>query len=177
MEVQIMKLQKNFLFLMMVLMIAGAALAGCGSDTESDSVGSGTENSGESSSSTTESEDGVDETESSSSNYTSDFSLSETDEQEVTVGKVVSIETDSMMFSIYESESEEEIEDYASVDMSSYTATLQQETYTLDGSERIYIVNEGVLEAASVNDISEGDMIISYTDENEMPAIVIYPAE
>ncbi len=99
-------------------------------------------------------------------------------EQSTVVAEVTAIEDASLTVTVYEALSEGTvISDYANVDMTGYEATETTEIYELDGTEAFYIAADGALTDATADDITVGDMLIFYTDEYGLPAIVIYPAE
>lgn len=64
--------------------------------------------------------------------------------------------------------------DFASLDLSIFVETEQTESYQFEDTTLVQLVEDGVLVEADLSDIQEGDMVVIFMDENEIPNVVIY---
>ena len=92
------------------------------------------------------------------------------------VAEVLALTDGGLELQLYDPISAETvIEDYAAVDFSLYEAADGDiYEYTFDDSAIIYLVEDGILNESSMDEISEGDMLVFYLTEEEQTAIVIY---
>ena len=77
-----------------------------------------------------------------------------------------------------DSEGEKNVEtsefDFAVLDLSIFAETEFSESYESTGNEKIRLVEDGALVEAAWSDLQEGDMLVFFLDENEVPNIIIY---
>ena len=64
--------------------------------------------------------------------------------------------------------------DFASLDLSIFVETELTESYQPEETVMVQLVEDGALVEAALSDIQEGDMLVMFMDENELPNIVIY---
>ena len=63
-----------------------------------------------------------------------------------------------------------DLSDYATVDLSGYTATEETKTLAVDDAVSVYTVENGILAAADLSDIAQGDMIV-FTEDGKTGAL------
>ena len=73
-----------------------------------------------------------------------------------------------------ENQAEEIKFDFASLDLSIFVEAGLTESYQPEENVMVQLVEDGVLVEAALSDIQEGDMLVMFMDENELPNIVIY---
>lgn len=64
--------------------------------------------------------------------------------------------------------------DFASLDLSIFVEAGLTESYQPEETVMVQLVEDGSLAEAALSDIQEGDMLVIFMDENELPNIVIY---
>lgn len=64
--------------------------------------------------------------------------------------------------------------DFASLDLSIFVEAGLTESYQPEETVMVQMVEDGALVEAALSDIQEGDMLVMFMDENELPNIVIY---
>lgn len=104
---------------------------------------------------------------------------SDTDQaDEDVVAEVTAIDGDVLTLTIYEAaETATAISDYAQVDLEDYIATETVETYTIDSTVSVSVIEDGVMEITDSSEIVVGDMLVIYTTESGTPSIAVYHAE
>ena len=104
---------------------------------------------------------------------------SDTDQaDEDVVAEVTAIDEDVLTLTIYEAaETATAISDYTQVNMEDYIATETVETYTIDSTVRVSVIEDGVMSMTDSSEIVVGDMLVIYTTESGTPSIAVYHAE
>ena len=104
---------------------------------------------------------------------------SDTDQaDEDVVAEVTAIDEDVLTLTIYEAaETATAISDYTQVNMEDYIATESVETYTIDSTVRVSVIEDGVMSMTDSSEIVVGDMLVIYTTESGTPSIAVYHAE
>lgn len=64
--------------------------------------------------------------------------------------------------------------DFTSLDLSMFVETELTESYRTEENVIAQLVEDDVLVEAALSDIQEGDMLVMFIDENEVPNIIIY---
>ena len=64
--------------------------------------------------------------------------------------------------------------DFASLDLSIFVEAGPTESYQPEETVMIQLIEDGAMVEAALSDIQEGDMLVMFMDENEIPNIVIY---
>lgn len=64
--------------------------------------------------------------------------------------------------------------DFASLDLSIFVEAGKTESYQPEETVMVQLVEDGALVEAALSDIQEGDMLVMFMDENEIPNIVIF---
>ena len=70
-----------------------------------------------------------------------------------------------------------EITDVAKVDLSKYEATKKLEKYGVDSTAKVYEVKDGEIVEFEASKIVEGDMIVIYTDAEDIVNVIVYHSE
>lgn len=70
-----------------------------------------------------------------------------------------------------------EITDVAKVDLSKYEATEKLEKYGVDSTAKVYEVKDGEIVEFEASKIVEGDMIVIYTDAEDIVNVIVYHSE
>ena len=70
-----------------------------------------------------------------------------------------------------------EITDYASVELSNYTALDETVTCEIGNTTVVYEVTDGALTESTADDITVGDMLVIYTDTSGITNIAVYHTE
>ena len=73
-----------------------------------------------------------------------------------------------------EEHAEKNVFDFASLDLSMFVETELTEAYQPEETVMVQLVEDGALVEAALSDIQEGDMLVIFVDENEVPNIIIY---
>ena len=61
--------------------------------------------------------------------------------------------------------------------MEDYIATETVETYTIDSTVSVSVIEDGVMAMTDSSEIVVGDMLVIYTTESGTPSIAVYHAE
>ena len=93
------------------------------------------------------------------------FELPETSEEATDAATEVTAE---------EEQAEKNVFDFASLDLSMFVETELTEAYQPEETVMVQLVEDGALVEAALSDIQEGDMLVIFVDENEVPNIIIY---
>ena len=110
----------------------------------------------------------------SSSDYTySSETSSEDDDAETAdvIGQVTYVGSTYLSISVYEAE--EEVTDYASLDVATLTSTGSSDSVTLDTDAAFQYVYDGVLYTTTLDELYEGDLIAITYDEEGIQTIII----
>lgn len=70
-----------------------------------------------------------------------------------------------------------EITDVAKIDLSKYEATEKIEKYEVDSTAKVYEVKDGEIVEFEASKIVEGDMIVIYTDAEDIVNVIVYHSE
>lgn len=73
-----------------------------------------------------------------------------------------------------EEQAEKNVFDFASLDLSMFVETEQTEAYQPEETVMVQLAEDGALVEAALSDVQEGDMLVIFVDENEVPNIIIY---
>lgn len=95
-------------------------------------------------------------------------------ETSVTEESAATEETSATEETAEENQAEEIKFDFASLDLSIFVEAGLTESYQPEENVMVQLVEDGVLVEAALSDIQEGDMLVMFMDENELPNIVIY---
>lgn len=107
----------------------------------------------------------------------SDTHNTDADDEDV-VAEVTAIDGDVLTLTIYEAaETATVISDRTQVNMEDYIATEIVETYTIDSTVRVSVIEDGVMEITDSSEIVVGDMLVIYTTESGTSSIAVYHAE
>ncbi len=101
---------------------------------------------------------------------------------EAKIAEVSAISTRTQVFFLTIYELNEESSDYkftdaSKVELSKYKATDKLEKYELDSSAKVYEVKDGELVEFDSANIVEGDMIVIYSDAEDIVNVIIYHNE
>ncbi len=104
---------------------------------------------------------------------------SDTDQvNEDVVAEVTAIDGNVLTLTIYEAaETATAISDYTQVNLEDYIATETEETYTIDSTVSVSVIEDGVMAITDSSEIVVGDMLVIYTTESGTPSIAVYHAE
>ena len=81
------------------------------------------------------------------------------------------------LYGLNEESSDYEITDAANVDLSKYEATEKIEKYEVDSTAKVYEVKDGEIVEFEASKIVEGDMIVIYTDAEDIVNVIVYHSE
>lgn len=81
------------------------------------------------------------------------------------------------LYGLNEESSDYEITDAANVDLSKYEATEKLEKYIIDSAAKVYELNDGELVEFEASAIVEGDIIVIYTDAEDIVNVIVYRSE
>ena len=94
------------------------------------------------------------------------------------VAEVAAIDGDTLTLTVYEAvDTATAISDYTQVNLEDYIATETEDTYTIDSTVSVYVVEDGVMVISDSSEIVVGDMLVIYTTESGTSSIAIYHAE
>lgn len=104
---------------------------------------------------------------------------SDTDQADAdVVAEVTAIDGNVLTLTIYEAaETATAISDYTQVNLEDYVATETEETYTIDSTVSVSVIEDGVMAITDSSEIVVGDMLVIYTTESGTPSIAVYHAE
>lgn len=94
------------------------------------------------------------------------------------VAEVTAIDGDTLTLTIYETaETAAAISDYTQVNLEDYIATETEETYTIDSTVSVSVMEDGVMTITDSSEIVVGDMLVIYTTESGTTSVAVYHAE
>ena len=92
----------------------------------------------------------------------------------------ISTRAQSLFLTLYglcEESTDYEITDVAKIDLSKYEATEKLEKYGVDSTAKVYEVKDGEIVEFEASKIVEGDMIVIYTDAEDIVNVIVYHSE
>ena len=81
------------------------------------------------------------------------------------------------LYGLNEESSDYEITDVAKIDLSKYEATEKLEKYGVDSTAKVYELKDGELVEFEASKIVEGDIIVIYTDAEDIVNVIVYHNE
>lgn len=81
------------------------------------------------------------------------------------------------LYGLNEESSDYEIIDVAKIDLSKYEATEKLEKYGVDSTAKVYELKDGELVEFEASKIVEGDIIVIYTDAEDIVNVIVYHNE
>lgn len=147
-----MKKRFRLLALAMVAVLSMGLLCACGSDDADETEATGKDSSTQMDS-------------------TSDESSGTAAETEDVIGEITYISSTYMSLDVYEPE--EEVSDYASLDVSTLTATYSTESVTVDTDAEYYYISDSSMVSQTADDLEEGDMVAVTTSADGTQQIIL----
>ncbi len=92
----------------------------------------------------------------------------------------ISARDKSLFLTVYgltEDASDYQITDAAKVELSKYATTDKLEKYVVDSKAKVYKIKDGAMVEFSADNIVEGDMLVIYTNAEEIVNVVVYHIE
>ena len=97
-----------------------------------------------------------------------------TEETSVTKESAATKEISATEVTAEENQADEMKFDFTSLDLSIFVEAGPTESYQPEETVMIQLIEDGAMVEAALSDIQEGDMLVMFMDENEIPNIVIY---